>query len=44
MARDYPRRYQEYMDVIQEREFQAALRRKVLETRRVASMVREAGT
>lgn len=39
MAQDYSRKYQEYMDVVQEREFQAAFKRKVMETRRVASMV-----
>ena len=38
MAKDYSRKYQEYMDVVQEREFQATLRRKIMETKRVASM------
>eukprot|EP00731_Ephydatia_muelleri_P022121 Em0014g712a len=33
MAADYPRKYQEYMDVLEEREFQTALKKKILETR-----------
>ena len=39
MAQNYPRKYQEYMEMVQEREFQEALRKKLAETRRVASMV-----
>ena len=38
MAGEFPRKYDEYMDVVQEREFQAALKRKILETKRVAQM------
>ena len=33
---EYPPKYEEYMDVVQQREFQEALRRKVMETKRVA--------
>ncbi|KAL5474775.1 hypothetical protein EMCRGX_G026784 [Ephydatia muelleri] len=36
MAADYPRKYQEYMDVLEEREFQTALKKKILETRSMA--------
>ena len=38
MAGEFPRKYEEYMDVVQEREFQAALKRKILDTKRVAQM------
>ena len=38
MAGEFPRKYDEYMDVVQEREFQAALKRKIQETKRVAQM------
>ena len=38
MAGEHPRKYDEYMDVVQEREFQAALKRKILETKRVVQM------
>ena len=40
MAEDYPHKYQEYQAVLQEREFQATLRRKAMETKR---LVREGG-
>ena len=36
MVEEYPPKYDEYMDVVQQREFQEALRRKVIETKRVA--------
>ena len=36
MAADYPRKYQEYMDILEEREFQTALKKKMLETRSIA--------
>ena len=36
MVEEYPPKYDEYMDVVQQREFQEALHRKVIETKRVA--------
>ena len=39
MAEDYPHKYQEYQAVMQERELQAAVRRKVMESKRMALMV-----
>lgn len=36
MVEEYPPKYDEYMDVVQQREFQEALRKKVIETKRVA--------
>ena len=36
MAADYPRKYQEYMDVLEEREFQTALKKKIMESRSMA--------
>ena len=33
VADEYPKKYEEYMNVVQEREFQAALRRKMMEAR-----------
>ena len=39
MADEYPKKYEEYQAVLQEREFQAALQRKMMETRKVAMMV-----
>ena len=39
MAEDYPHKYEEYQSVMQEREFQAALRRKAMESKRMAMMV-----
>ena len=40
MAEDYPQKYQEYIAVVQEREFQATLRRKMMESKRMALLVR----
>ena len=40
MAEDYPQKYQEYIAVVQEREFQATLRKKTMESKRMALMVR----
>ena len=40
MADDYPQKYKEYIAVIQEREFQATLRRKTMESKRIAVLVR----
>ena len=39
MALEHPHKYQEYQTVLQEREFQATLRRKMLESKRVALLV-----
>ena len=39
VADEYPKKYEEYMNVVQEREFQAALRRKMMEARRASVMV-----
>ena len=36
--RPYYTRYQEYMGVVQEREFQSTLQRRILETRKIALM------
>ena len=36
MVEECPPKYEEYMDVVQQREFQEALHRKVMETKRVA--------
>ncbi len=43
MAEDYPHKYQEYQAVLQEREFQTALRKKAMESKRMALMVRGRG-
>ena len=40
MADDYSQKYREYIDVVQEREFQATLRRKTEESKRMALLVR----
>ena len=40
MAEDYPQKYQEYITVVQERDFQATLRRKTMESKRMALLVR----
>ena len=40
MAEDYPQKYQEYIAVVQEREFQATLRKKTMESKRMALLVR----
>ena len=40
MAEDYQQKYQEYIAVVQEREFQATLRRKMMESKRMAILVR----
>lgn len=40
MAEDYSQKYREYIAVVQEREFQAALRRKKQESKRLALLVR----
>ena len=40
MAEDYSQKYREYITVVQEREFQATLRRKTLESKRMALLVR----
>ena len=40
MAEDYPQKYQEYIAVVQEREFQTTLRRKTMESKRMALLVR----
>ena len=42
MADDYPQKYREYIAVVQEREFQAALKRKTQELKRMALMVSKA--
>ena len=39
MAEDYPIKYEEYQSVLQEREFQATLRTKMMESKRIALMV-----
>ena len=39
MAEDYPQKYQEYIAVVQEREFQATLRKKSMESKRMALLV-----
>ena len=41
MAEEYPRKYEEYQAILQEREFQATLRRKGMESKRVAMQVSE---
>ena len=38
MVEDFPAKYQEYMAVVQEREFQSQLRSKIMEARRIASL------
>ncbi|CAI8047966.1 PHD finger protein 10 [Geodia barretti] len=38
MSEDFPDKYQEYMAVVQEREFQNTLQRRILETRKIALM------
>ena len=38
MAEEYPQKYQEYMDVVEERQFKETLRNKIIETKKVASM------
>ena len=43
MAAEYAGKYGEYQVVLQEREFQATLRRKMMESKRVAFLVREGG-
>ena len=42
MAEDYPQKYmyQEYITVVQEREFQATLRKKAMESKKMALLVR----
>ena len=35
---DFPPKYQEYMVVVQEREFQIQLRSKIMEARQIASL------
>ena len=40
MADDYAQKYRDYIAVVQEREFQAALKRKTQELKRMAMMVR----
>ena len=40
MMEDYPSKYVEYREVVQERHFQATLHTKIMEARRVAVMVR----
>ena len=40
MAEEHPQKYQEYIAVVQEREFQATLRKKTMESKRMAILVR----
>ncbi len=39
MVEDYPEKYEEYQVVLQEREFQATIRKNVMQTKRFALMV-----
>ena len=40
MAEEHPQKYQEYIAIVQEREFQATLRKKTMESKRIAILVR----
>ena len=40
MGDDYPQKYKEYIAVVQEREFQATLRKRTMESKRMALLVR----
>ena len=40
MAEEHPQKYQEYIAVVQEREFQATRRKKIMESKRIAILVR----
>ena len=40
MVEEHPQKYQEYIAVVQEREFQATLRKKTMESKRIAILVR----
>ena len=40
MSDDYPQKYKEYIAVVQEREFQTTLRKKAMESKRMALLVR----